>query len=360
MKKTLQLFVALLTLSIASNKNAFAQGDAAQIIKAGVADGSLLAESYLDPFFKGFGFGMNSGWYNSAKTKNLGRFDLKIQASGAFVPTADQTFDVRALNLNKIELANPSASSISPTLFGEDKDGPQVILKDNNGNPIPNTEFNLPQGTGFNIVPSPQVQLTVGLVFNTDITLRYAPEVGSNDFGKMSTFGIGVKKELTSLIPGSKVIPFDVSVAFGYNELNYKYEIAKEDQINDQGLTEDLNQRLEAKFNGYTFDAIISKKLAFFTPFLSVGYNTAKTKFGLLGKYNVRDGVDANQTTDPNNPVYTYSNFTNPINIDKTSIKGMRANVGFALHIAVLRLYAAYNMGEYNAVTAGIGIGIGK
>lgn len=363
MKKQLQsiLFVALLPISLVLTKNdAFAQGDAAQLIKAGAADATILAEAYLNPLFKGIGFGMNSGWYNSAKTKNLGRFDLRIQATGALVPTADRSFDIKSLNLSdRVRLSNPNGSGITPTAFGDDTDGPEIVVRDNvNGTEVELTRFRMPQGSGFNIVPSPQIQLTVGLIMNTDVSVRFAPEVGSDDFGKISSWGVGIKKELTSFLPGKKIIPFDLSVAFGYNQINYKYEVPAEDQINESNIPRnDLNQRLDAKFSGFTIDAILSKKLAIFTPFVSVGYNTAKTELGILGKYNIQQDVDI---SDPQNPSIIYGDVVDPVKIDHKSISGMRANVGFALHLAVFRLYGAYSIGEYQAVTAGIGLGIGK
>lgn len=363
MKKQLlkALFNTLIISLIFFKGTTFAQGDAAQLIKAGTADATILAGAYLNPLFKGIGFGMNSGWYNSAKTKNLGRFDLRIQATGALVPTSDRSFDIKSLNLSNVRLSNPSGSGITPTAFGDDTEGPEMVVTDNiNGTEVELTKFRMPQGSGFNIVPSPQVQLTVGLIMNTDLSVRFAPKVGSDDFGKISSWGIGVKKELTSLLPVKKIIPFDVSLAFGYNQISYKYDVPKEDQINESNIPRnDLNQRLDAKFSGYTIDAILSKKLAVFTPFVSVGYNTAKTETGILGKYIIRDGIDP-ATTDPNNPIFLYDTVEDPVAINKTTISGMRANVGFALHLAIFRLYGAYNIGEYQAVTAGIGFGIGK
>lgn len=349
MNKQIQsiVIVALLPLSLFLTKNeAYAQGDATELIKAGAADATLLTEAYLNPFFKGFGFGMNSGWYNSAKTKKLGKFDLKIQATGAFVPTSDRSFDINSLDLQKTRPIG--SNSITPTAFGEDNDGPKMQILDNNGIPIAGADFNMPAGSGFNIVPSPQVQLTVGLIMNTDVTLRLVPAVGNDDFGKISSWGIGVKKELTSLLPAKKVIPFDLSLAFGYNQINYKYDVPLEDQVDESKSGNDLDQRLEVKFSGYTIDAIISKKLSIFTPFASVGYNSATSKVGILGTYIIQDG----QTNT--------AELIDPVKINHKSVSGMRANVGFALHLTVFRLYGAYNIGEYNAVTAGIGLGIGK
>ena len=318
----------------------FGQGDVADLVQASPADATKLAGAYLNPLFKGIGFGMNSAWYNSAKTKNLGRFDLKIQATGAFVPTSDRSFDVRSLNLENIEPAL-GANPVTPTAFGKDETGAELQITDNNGIPIPTATFNMPSGLGYNIVPSPQVQLTVGLIKNTDLSLRFTPKVGGDDFGKLGSWGVGLKKEISTLLPGKteKLLPVDISIAAGYNQINYDYEVPADEQSGG-----DANQRVEGQFSGFTVDAIVSKKLAVFTPFLSVGFNSAKTKLDMLGDYETATGEV----------------FTDPIKIRQNDISGVRANVGFSLHLAFFRLYGAYSIGEYQAVSAGIGFGIGS
>ncbi|KHJ38861.1 hypothetical protein PBAC_09710 [Pedobacter glucosidilyticus] len=355
--KKIALTLSILSVSAAS----FAQDDIGAIVKAGAGDATKLAQAYLNPFFRGFGFGMNSGWFNSAKTKNLGKFDLRIQATGAFVPPAEQRFDVNTLGLSSNTKLKPGSSPMSPTLFGDDISGSTLQVF---GNDNPSTvgvdesqfalaEFQMPEGTGFNIAPSPQVQLTVGLIKNTDVSVRFVPSTKLGDGGQINSWGVGIKKEITSFLPGKseKIIPVDISLAFGYNQVNVDYKFAIEDQINEgPNPNADLNQRIESKLSGFTVDAILSKKLAVFTPFVSVGYNTAKTELGILGDYIIQSGLAPNDT----------ETIKDPVVINEKSISGMRAGVGFSLHLAIFRLYGAYNIGEYNAVTAGIGFGIGK
>ncbi|WP_353137632.1 DUF6588 family protein [Pseudopedobacter sp.] len=340
MRLTLPFFKStFLTFALISfGKLAFSQGDAIDLIQAR-EDATKLTQAYLNPFFKGLGSGMNNGWFNSAKTKNLGRFDLRIQASGAFVPSSDQTFDVNKLGLTRFQAA-PGSSSLSPTVFGKDEDGVTLVDKNN-----PSINFELPSGTGIHIAPSPQIQLTAGLVYDTEISLRFTPKVGSNDFGKVGSWGIGVKKEITKLLPWKteKVIPIDLAIALGYNQINYDHKVAIEDQIGDDNVN-NLDQRIKGKFSGFTGDLIVSKKLAVFTPFASIGYNSAKTDIGILGTYKFNGEAD----------------LVDPVKIKQTDISGMRGAVGFGLHLAFFRLYGAYNIGEYQSVTAGIGFGIGK
>src|SRR6476661_5133552 len=117
-KKLTSLLALSFVLSITTQSKA---QDVAELIKAAPQDASKLVEGYLDPMFKGFGFGMNSAWYNSAKTKNLGRFDLKIQGTGVLIPDAQRSFDVKTIGLSNNVRVN--GNSITPTLSGEDRTG---------------------------------------------------------------------------------------------------------------------------------------------------------------------------------------------------------------------------------------------
>ncbi len=350
-KKTSYLLFIFLFATLTSK----AQGDFSELIKSGPEDATKLANAYLNPLFKGLGFGANSGWYNSAKAKNLGKFDIRFVGTAALVPQEDQSFDITKIGLSTKTKIKGSGSGLTPTAFGkENANRPTVEVLDNNGRTV--AEFKMPGVAGISFVPSPQIQATMGLIKNTDVALRYSPAIGNDNFGRLQVLGFGVKHEITPwLLPGKseKIIPVDIAVAFGYNQTEYNLAIKQEDQIDDSNSGRNLRQRIEGKFTGYTFDAILSKKLAVFTPFVSVCYHSSKTKIGALGEYIVTSGATLTGTR-------TYTTLTDPVNIEKKAISELRGNIGFSLHLAFFRLYGAYSVGDYQAITGGIGFGIGK
>lgn len=355
MKRITPVLIVIIT-SFATFK-ASAQSSLSDLIKSGPADASKLVNAYADPLFKGFGAGMNSGWNNTAKTKGLLHFDLRISATGAFVPTSDKTFDVTKIGLsNNVRPADPN-QTISPTIGGDrNNQGPALNIYDNNGRQV--EQFNLPSGA-LAIVPSPQVQLTIGLPKNTDVTVRAIPSInfGSNA-GSVSMIGFGIKHNLIPDFVGNradKLIPFDVAIALGYSRLNTNIalDVKPDDGAqpeNGQQSTDFSNQHIEAHFNSFMVQAIISKQLLFFTPYFAVGYNTASVNAAVLGNYPVTTG--ATLTAQP-----TYTTFPNPVNIKETTISGMRADLGFQLNLAIFRVYASYSMAKYQSVSAGIGFG---
>jgi hypothetical protein len=350
--------IAIYLLTFSSSK-LFAQSDVSDLIKSSPADATKLASAYLNPLFKGLGIGLNSGWNNTAHAKNLLRFDIRVGLTGAVVPQKDEMFDVSKLGLsNNIQPTNAS-QVMTPTLSGPKSSNTQLTVFDDNGQAL--ETFTMPKGTGLALIPAPQLQATLGLSRGIDITVRTLPEINlGSDFGSIGMVGGGLKVELLPLISGmaDKLFPVDIAVAGGYTQFNYKLPLdvqAPSGSVpSSSNSTNDFsNQKIDAKFSGVNVEAILSKRLLVFTPFISVGYHTAKTDVGMKGNYPIVSG--ANNLGQP-----VYSVFTDPVRINQTDIKGIRTNLGFQLNLAFLRIYGSYSMAEYNSFNGGIGLGIGK
>lgn len=85
MKNHLHLRFIVTGLFLALPIFTYAQSDVSGLIKSSPADATKLAQAYLKPLFKGLGVGLNSGWNNTAHSKNLLRFDLRFGITGAVV-----------------------------------------------------------------------------------------------------------------------------------------------------------------------------------------------------------------------------------------------------------------------------------
>ena len=348
MKKIYYLIAALILIVTA--QRAAAQDGFSDLLKSSPGDAGKLISAYGKPLFKGFGVGMNSGWTNTAKTKKLLHFELRITASAAFTPVADKTFDVTKIGLSS-NIAPADPNQTTAQTIGGDKniDGPTMNIK-SNGQTV--STLRLPSGN-LSVIPSPQVQLTVGLVQNTDVTLRLIPKISLGSSGSVSMLGFGVKHDLMQYFAGkaAKVIPFDLSIMLAYSRLNLTAKLDVQPDNNtvhdpgDANKNNDFsNQHTDGHFSSFLAEAIISKKLLFFTPFLAVGYNTASTDLATIGNYPVTTG---------NN---TYTVFTNPVSISENSLSGFRADVGFQLNLGI-RIYASASLAQYKSVNAGIGFG---
>jgi hypothetical protein len=346
--------ITTLIISILATYRVSAQNGYSALIKSGPGDATKLIDAYAQPIFKGFGVGMNSGWSNTAKTKKTLKFDLRISASVAFVPSSEKNFDVTALGLSNNVRVKPGSSNFTPTIGGGNN--PTTLETfDDNGNKV--DEFVLPTGK-TSVIPAPQIQVTVGLIQNTDLTLRAIPKINfGNDVGSVSMIGLGVKHNIMAdFAKTDAVVPFDLAIAFGFNRLNMKAPLNVKpdaDALPAPGNTTNNfeNQYIEGHFNSFMLQAIVSKKYKVITPFLSVGYNTSKTDVAAIGNYPISTNTAVEN-------IKFYQTFTNPIHINKKSIDGMRADIGFQLELGYFRFYTSYSAAQYQSVNAGIGFGL--
>jgi hypothetical protein len=292
--------------------NLLAQDDVGGLFKSSPQDATKLVDAYMMPLFKGLGTGLNSGWTNTAKAKNFLRFDLRITATAALVPSTDRSYNTNTLGLGNIKPAAGS-SGIGPTAFGDDNEGALMEIYTSGGAPTGQT-FKLPKGTGIKL---------------------------GDDAGSINQFGLGAKVELLPLLMGKKdkLLPFDLALALGFTNTTYKLPL----DVNN-GKYE---QEVELKLKGFSTEAIISKKLAFFTPFASVGYNSSNSSLNAYGNYDFQTGA-GNVT------------FKDPVSIKHKDLSSLKASVGFQLHLAFFRIYGSYTASKYSYFNGGIGLGIGK
>ncbi|MBE7175264.1 MAG: hypothetical protein INR69_02600 [Mucilaginibacter polytrichastri] len=327
------------------------------LIKSGPEDTYKLSSAYLNPFFKGVGLGLNSAWNTSAEVKKPGRFDIRIGASLSMANAGGQRFDAAALGLSD-NIKITSENSTSPTVLGNEGPAARLAVFDDQGNELEN--FSLPGGLGIHFVPVPQVQATVGLPLHTDVSVRYSPEIRiGNKYGRIGTWGFGLRHDLMKDIFGTKTggrIPFDLAVAFAYSQLNYHLDLDIQPVNNSQPVNAQQNsdfssQRISGRVSAINLEVILSKKLLFFTPFVSAGWNTARTNVGLLGNYPIITDADLLGNT-------RYTTFTDPVKIQQNAYTAFRATAGFQLNLAFFRIYGAYSVSEYPTALAGIGFGI--
>ncbi len=358
MKKSYKTLVAGSMLFLSTQIQA--QDYISTLLKSGPAtDATKLTNAYLQPIFKGFGNGINNGWSNTAKTKNLLGFDLRFSSSAVFIPQADKSFDLTKIGLSNNVRPADASKTITPTIGGSKDAAAQISIYDDNNNKL--KTVTLPTGV-LSVIPAPQIQLTAGLVYHTEASLRYMPSInfGSN-LGSVSVIGFGLKHNILQDFVGKtadKLIPVDLAISAGFTQLKYRLPVTVQpDQgaqpKDNQQSTDFTNQHVAATFNGFNAEVILSKQILFFTPFASVGYLSGHTNFNLLGNYPITTGIN---NYVEQRPVYT--TFTNPLSIKENSVSNVKASVGFQLNLVFFRFYASYTASQYQSVNAGIGLGL--
>lgn len=304
---------------------------------AGVeSDINYLTSGYLGPLGDAVNTGMNNAWHTQARSSNLGGFEVQISPMVMLIPNAQQSFTIRNSELQELQLADPN-DNVTPTAFGPDEPGVTLEYKDETL-PISlgDTEFDMPAGYGFSAMPLGNFQANVGVGFNTDIRLRYLPEMPIPNLPdtRINLYGVGLSHQLDQYIP---VLPLSISVVGGYTNLSFVQQIEGGD---DRELTLDTE--------AWTARLLVSKKLLFFTIYGGAGYNAASTRIQMKGTYNY---------IDPTKPQDPEQELKDPVDFTRAGVDGLIANVGFRLDF--LRFFffnADYTMGPFDSVTAGIGV----
>lgn len=326
-------------------KNVLGQfNDLGTFIRAGVDDAETLIRAYIDPLANGVGANLNSGWFTDASPHATLGFSIQIRGAVAFVPSSDQTFDLSKLPLNRIQAADPS-STLTPTLGGKDAPGAKVIVAED-GEKL--AQFKLPGGTGIHFVPTPMVQASVGLIKNTDVTVRFVPKVNINEYGYVQLWGVGLRHELTQWLPGSKFIPITVSIFGGYSHVDITSPLNIKPQSNNSNNTSDYsNQKALMAFDAYTAKLIVGKDLPFISVYGAVGYEYATMTAQLKGNYPI-------PIKGPNGTVKTKT-VHNPIQFEEEGNNTFSVTAGVKFSLFFFNIYGQYTKANYSIVNAGIG-----
>lgn len=311
-------------------------------LRAGADDASTLVRNYMEPLVVGFSYGMSNSWYNSAKTHKPLGFDLSITANLTSVPTSKEYF-----TFNPAEYSNVTSTGETdqiPTIMSSDDDnGAQLTFsyyEETTGETINGTfapaGLGIRERFGYNVVPSPMVQLGVGTFKNTDIIIRYTPEITYGEF-KTNVFGMGIKHDIKQWIPGIKRVPIDISILAGFSGFDNSMDMS------DLEL-EGENQEAIFNINNWTVQGIVSKKISVLTFYGAIGYSSVTSSLKLNGTYIIDDEVD---------PSSSFS-VTNPIDITYNE-NSWRMTGGLRLKLAFFSIHSDYTWQEYHIISAGIG-----
>lgn len=335
MKKIILSIVTLLVLAF----NAKAQNGPEGILFADSEDTNRLTNAYMNPAIKGLIYGMNNGWYHTAKVHKKFGFDVSIGFNGSMVPSKDEMFSLS--NLKSINQAT-GGSLNSATVAGSENDGSNATVTfQENGITYTGT-FSMPGGIKeslpLNAVPTPAIQASLGLPFKSDIIVRFVPKVGSDDV-KGNLFGIGLKKEITNWFGPLDKTPLHVSLLATYTTMGVDYTIKDEDPSDNIDIQ---NGKVNFDLNSYTIQTIASLNFPFINIYGGVGYTGGSSTLDMTGTYTLSYNASLNQRT-----------LTDPLDLDFNA-SGFKATIGTRLSLGFFKIFADYTLQEYNAINAGI------
>lgn len=351
----------ILTLVLLPGRAEAQLDDFSDILKGGAADANTLLEAYLKPYGSGFGANLNSGWVNTARPyKTLG-FDLRLGISYSIVPSSDEMFDIAELGLSTLNVLG--AESMTPTIVGPKRPGPALGLEetfDVNGTAVTETLelFNMPQGIGFNGLPTPMGQLTVGLIKDTDVSVRYIPPVQVPDVAEVSMWGIGVRHGLNQWIPGGGLLPVDIAVQAGYTILSSSASVevlpsSDPDVKNTLAASTWDGQGIELEASAMTANILVGKNLPLIAAYVGIGYEMSTLSIKTPGKYPV---TSANPDYIADGQKFRVEAIDGPIDLSIDGTNSVHAIAGARFRLGVLTISASYTLADYSVANVGVGL----
>ncbi len=363
-KFRLHLIVVIMMFLTTSSFAQFKQ--LGNVLAAGTDDAEKIFKAYLSPYASGMGAGLSTGWYNTAKSHKFGGFDVTFSLNMAIIPSADKTFDPALLGLGEGSdlISSVNIDGESPTAAGDKVDGAEVIYNTNipGVGEVPFARFNLPKGTGFGYVPAPMIQFGIGLVKETDLIIRYSPDIEWGNGSKIGLWGIGLKHSIKQWIPALNKLPvFDLSLQGGYTKLHSKNSLNFQASFYE-GFADIIvdnptfysGQKMLLDVRNTTFNLIFSGDFKVICLYGGVGISSTKSNLQLTGFYPLPE-VQGTQiiVTDETATV------KDPIDISIKSSDGSitkpRFNAGLRFKFAIVTLHFDYTYANYSVASAGIG-----
>tara|TARA_B100001250_G_C19773484_1_gene778383 strand:+ start:722 stop:1720 length:999 start_codon:yes stop_codon:yes gene_type:complete len=294
-----------------------------QAVDGTLSDSETIVEGFMSPLGASLGSGLNAGWYNTAKTHGLGRFDVTAGIHFIGFPNESKSFNPSS-DLNYLEI---EGNASIPTFIGGNTNTQIGVYE--NGDFI--ALFDAPRGTELPVLPVPYFQGSIGLIKNTELMFRISPL--KIDFGQLELgyWGLGFKHDIMQWIPVAKKIPIDLSFLAGYSNLSSTFN-----------FYDDKNMDFRVK--AFTTSLILSKKLSFITLYSGLGYNYSSSNIQLNGEYIVGN---------PNEEEIT---LTDPLDLNFGSSNGFKGNLGIRMKILIFTIHAQYTKAEYDIFSIGLGL----
>ena len=275
----------------------------AQLEDVGVITEDLifLTEKYISPAADASVYQSSGGWYSNFTPKEKFEVELSLQYNVLFIPNKLNTFLLNESDLQNIMIYGEDSSALLPTAIG-DKD---VVLLEGtyDGSDF---VFESPEGIDQKVINHGQIQATVGLWKQTNVIVRYAPEIEFKDT-KYNSFGFGISHHLNQWINSLK----DSSFYFGFlvSYSNYKVE----DTISEIDLMLGTINAVKVKGESIGFNIVGSKSVNHFDFSASMGFANSKFNYDVEGTGNVFLGVLNNALKDLEN---TRTNFKADFNVN--------------------------------------------
>jgi len=266
---------------------------------------------YMQPVADALGANLNSGLFHSAMIQPGIKPQIYIGLTTMVAPIPESSKIFTATTEGSY-FPTTTVDSV-PTLFGD----PNGYIVGGPGG----TKYYFPGGLDINYVPFAAPQLSIGSLFGTDLTIRYASanyfvkNLGLEDedwINKFRFFGWGFRHSISQWLGDLT----NIDIAVGY----YSQSITSRDYL-------DIRASL-----------------------ISLQASYQKSLLTVYGGIGIESGSLQVKYEDDNLA----------IDYDLTGVNNVRVTLGATLNAGPVKLNAEYNVSEQSAIAVGLGIGINE
>jgi hypothetical protein len=350
MKKQFKIFSFTFILLFVTASNSFAQTINETL--SNISSGAVL--KYAEPVIDAFGSSMNSGWFTGLPSSSNGiHAKLRFVGVGSFFTddlrrfsyvgnlrlTSSQVDEIlisSGYNPNTIPNYESMKNEIlsrdwevkfdGPTITGDLEEYlmvefPEAVVQ---GFTIDSYTLELTDVKGYlnniDVMPSPALQLDLGSVIGTGVSVRYFRGINLQDLGIVSIWGGGISHNLNYWFDDS--LPLEIG--FGYYFQSFKVGNIFENTASQYGLF--ISKRIGGRIS--------------IEPYAGLTYETSRSEINYKYEFDSPAGRQELQ-----------------LNIDYNGDQTVNLAVGTSINLSIFVLNFDYKFGGTNTGTVGIGFG---
>jgi hypothetical protein len=257
-------------------------------------------QGYMEPLMNTFNAGLASNWFAHHEVDTSFHFYIGVSVFRSFIPDNYRTFSgITAFPGNV-----PQQSATVPTIFGDNE---SVVVEGPNG-----AQYLFPGGFDYNHLTLAAPQIQFGGFLNSEVTFRFLTWDIGNEWGKFTTFGVGLQHKLSQYFGLEN---FDVRIGAAYQFI-------------------ETGDWLDADM--ITVQAQGGQQIGKFNYYLNAGWSSFRNTFSYLAPETGPEDVR--------------------IDVDTDSMNNFFLGVGAGVKLAVVKFHAEVYV--LNPVTVSLGVGI--
>lgn len=285
----------------------------------------FLADKYVSAAADASVYQFSSGWYTSAKKKNLWDLEVSLQGNFLFIPDKSKNFVFNEASLQNLSIKGSETSASTPTALGGDN---IVVLEGTLGDDT--FEFDSPQGIDESYVKHAQIQASLGLWKGTTLIGRFSPRIQINKT-YYQILGFGLQHNISQWFPNMSESSFSLAGLISYSF----YTVG--DKFTQVSLPIGELNSVIVDGQSFMFNVVASKEIEKFIFSTALGITSSKFDYKVGGNGDL--------------VINTLNQALGSLNESKTNFK---ADIGVDYKIRDFSLNTMFTFGTYANLLFGL------